>query len=118
MGSISLSGVGSTSQRSNSALDQLMRIREGGGTPAEKKEMLRALQAKMEGERVQQLMVSMNKIEVKPKEKLEEQANEDGDTVQISDASQQQYELSTSDSGTTSSSSSDGSSGSVSVEAN
>lgn len=46
---------------------------------------------KMEGERIQELMVSMKKVEVKEENKEEEQSNADGDTVEISQEAQLQF---------------------------
>jgi len=97
MDTISLANSRGVKSKS-SALDQVLLIKDSGATPAEKRQMLQALQKKMEGERVQKLMVSMNKVEVKEKKKEDVQTNEDGDTVQVSQAAQKQYEQSESSS--------------------
>lgn len=120
MDSISLFSSGSAKQKPLSALERVMLIAESGRSPAEKRQMLQALQEQMEGDRVKQLMVSMNKVEVKEKKNEDQQTNEDGDTVEISQAAQMEYEQSASSSDSSSSvesSASSASSGSSSENA-
>lgn len=104
-------------QNSKSRLDQLLQIQQSGGSPAERRALLRALQQEMEGERVNQLMVSIPKVKAEPAtQEDKEETNEDGDIVQISQAAQQQYENSESSASTESASSSSASTSSGSSE--
>ncbi len=80
-------------QNPPSRLEQLLQIAQGGGTDSEKRAALRNMQLQMEGERMNELFARIP--QTKPEAPAdEESANEDGDTVQISQEAKTQFEQS------------------------